>query len=114
MNEKKAFHCKVVALIHLDKFDEAYTSIERNPDASDLIFEKAYCEYRMNKLTEAYETLSKCKEMGNKEKELLAQVTYRLEKYEESYDAYRDLIKNIDVTQINITYYNATLSLFAL
>jgi len=87
-----------VALIHLDKFDEAYTSIERNPDASDLIFEKAYCEYRTNKLTEAYETLLKCKEMGNKEKELLAQVAYRLEKYEESYDAYRDLVKNIDVT----------------
>lgn len=119
VTEKKAFHCKVVCLIHLDKFDEALSSIERNPDASDLYFERAYCEYRLNKINEAYETLLKCKEMTTKEKELLAQVvslilldvlwlynffiiklfkqTYRLEKYKESYEAYRDIIKNIDV-----------------
>lgn len=84
-------------MIHLEKFDEALTSMERNPDASDLYFEKAYCEYRLNKVQDAYSTLQKCKEMTNKEKELLAQVTYRMEKYQESYDAYRDLVKNIDV-----------------
>lgn len=96
VNEKKAFHCKIVCLIHLDKFDEALTNIERAQEGADLYFERAYCEYRLNKVESAYGTLMKCPEMSNKERELLAQVTYRLEKYQESYDYYRDLFKNID------------------
>ncbi|CAF0799244.1 unnamed protein product [Brachionus calyciflorus] len=96
VTEKKAFHCKTVCLIHLDKFDEALTGIERNPDAQDLYFEKAYCEYRLNRVQESYNTLIQCKNMTHKEKELLAQVTYKLEKFNESYDVYRDLVKNID------------------
>ena len=72
--ETKAFQCKIVCLIHLDKFDEALTSIERSPDVNILSFEKAYCEYRLNKIDEAYATLQKCPEMTVKEKELLAQV----------------------------------------
>ena len=98
MNEKKAFHCKIVGLIHLDKFDEALSSIEKCQEGNDLHFERAYCEYRMNKIDNAYATLLKCPEMSNKERELLAQITYRLEKHQESYDAYRELIKNIDVS----------------
>jgi putative lipoic acid-binding regulatory protein len=97
VNEKKALHCKIVCLIQTNKFDEALTSIERAQDSSQLNFEKAYCEYRLNKIDAAYETLMKCNEKRNKEKELLAQVAYRLEKYQESYDAYRSLIKNTDV-----------------
>jgi signal recognition particle subunit SRP72 len=63
-----------VCLIHLDKFDEALSSIEHSQEGSDLSFEKAYCEYRLNKIESAYETLKKCAEIGNKERELLAQV----------------------------------------
>jgi signal recognition particle subunit SRP72 len=74
VNEKKAFQSKIVCLIHLGKFDEALTSIERNLDINDLYFERAYCEYRLNKIEEAYATLSKCKQMSVREKELLAQV----------------------------------------
>jgi hypothetical protein len=58
----------------LDKFDEALTSIERTADPNDFLFEKAYCEYRLNKIEEAYLTLKKCKQLTNKENELLAQV----------------------------------------
>lgn len=94
--ETKAFQCKIVCLIQLDKFDEALTSIERSTEVGILHFEKAYCEYRMNKNIESYTTLKSCKEMGIKEKELLAQVTYRMEKYNESYEAYRDIVKDID------------------
>ncbi len=81
VNEKKAFHCKIVCLIHLDKFDEALSSIERFQEGNDLIFERAYCEYRLNKIESAYETLKKCTEIGNKEKELLAQVVNELLSY---------------------------------
>lgn len=97
VTEKKAFHCKTVCLIHLEKFDEALSGIERNQDAQDLYFEKAYCEYRLNRIQDAYNTLIKCKEMTVKEKELLAQVCYKLENFQESYDVYRDLVKNADV-----------------
>ena len=72
--EAKAFQCKIVCLIHLDKFEEALKSIENNPDNSNLHFEKAYCEYRLNKNEESYATLQQCKEMNVKEKELFAQV----------------------------------------
>jgi signal recognition particle subunit SRP72 len=72
--ETKAFQCKIVCLIHLDKFDEALTSIERSPDTGNFYFEKAYCEYRLNKNEESYATLQKIQEMSVREKELLAQV----------------------------------------
>ena len=58
----------------MDKFDDALTSIERNQDVNELYFEKAYCEYRLNKVESAYATLNECKQMGLKEKELMAQV----------------------------------------
>jgi signal recognition particle subunit SRP72 len=99
VNELKAFHFKVVCLIHLDKFDEALVTLQRNTEfANELLFEKAYCEYRLNQIDEAYSTLKKCDDdtISNKELELLAQVAYKLEKYQESYDAYRRIIKNSD------------------
>lgn len=97
VHEKKAFHTKIVCLINLDKFDEALSSIERYDNAADLYFETAYCQYRLNKVEEAYATLIKCEDPSIKEKELLAQISYRLEKYQEAYDTYRDIIKNVDV-----------------
>ena len=79
LNEKKAFQTKIVCLINLDKFDEALTSLERFQESNEFSFEKAYCEYRLNKIDQAYETLHKCKQLGIKEKELLAQVVIVLE-----------------------------------
>ena len=72
--ETKAFQCKIVCLIHLEKFDEALTSIERSPDTGNLFFEKAYCEFRLHKNEESYATLKQIQEMNVKEKELFAQV----------------------------------------
>lgn len=97
VNEKKAFQTKIICLINLNKFDEALSSIERYNDADDLYFEKAYCQYRLNSVDEAYATLSKCQNPGLKEKELMAQISYRLERFQEAYDTYRDIIKNADV-----------------
>lgn len=94
INEKKAFHCKIVSLIQLDKFDEALNSLDNfDSTQNDFYFEKSYCLYRKNRLIDAYNTLKKCTNFTVKEKELLAQVTYRLEKYDESYDTYCDIIK---------------------
>lgn len=87
-------------MINLEKFDEALTSLERFTEENDLYFERAYCAYRLNKTEEAYEVLKKCEQLGVKEKELLAQIAYRLEKYQESYDYYRDIMKNLNVTKL--------------
>lgn len=78
MTEKKAFQTKIVCLIHMDKFDEALSSIEKFPaELDEFLFERAYCEYRLNKTEDAFNTLKKCKQMGNKENELMAQVVIR-------------------------------------
>ena len=39
-----------------------------------LLFEKAYCEYRLNRLDESLKTLKSIVDPSNREKELLAQV----------------------------------------
>jgi hypothetical protein len=42
---------------------------------SDLIFERAYCEYRLNRIEDAYNTLKSInRELDEREQELRAQV----------------------------------------
>jgi hypothetical protein len=44
-------------------------------DSSSLTFERAYCEYRLNRVDDAYSTLtSSGNELDERERELLAQV----------------------------------------
>ncbi|XP_035227394.1 signal recognition particle subunit SRP72-like [Stegodyphus dumicola] len=90
--DKKAYHCKAVCLIHLNKFEDALKTLEKH--VSDSQFERAYCLYRLNRISEAYEALKSVNNPSWREKELLAQVLYRLEKYEECFEMYKELIKN--------------------
>lgn len=92
-----ASHCKVVCLIQTSKFTEALQFIERNK-LTDLVFEKAYCEYRLNTPENALKTieLANVNPLPPNLKELRAQILYRLEQFEECFDAYRDIIKNSD------------------
>lgn len=94
--ESKAVHCKIVALIQLSKFDEALKFIEKTPSAHSLIFEKAYCEYRLNKPDIALKTIESAKinPLPPNLKELKAQVLYRLEEFDDCFNLYRDIIKN--------------------
>ncbi|GAB6018772.1 hypothetical protein CHUAL_000440 [Chamberlinius hualienensis] len=94
-DEFKAFHCKIVCMIHLSQFKEAVTAIEKNSKvAPDLVFEHGYCLYRQNKILEALKVLESVENDDNRIKELKAQILYRLEKYDECYELYRDVIKN--------------------
>ncbi|KAG5845468.1 hypothetical protein ANANG_G00139440 [Anguilla anguilla] len=62
---------------------------------SDVIaFEKAYCEYRLNRVENALKTIESAAEQTDKLKELYGQVLYRLERYTECQAVYRDLIRN--------------------
>lgn len=92
--EVKAAHCKVISLIHLSKFEEAIKFIEKNQ--LNLIFEKAYSEYRLNQPQHAYKTISNSgiNPLPPNLKELKAQILYRLEQFEDCFDLYKDLIKN--------------------
>ncbi|CAF1124731.1 unnamed protein product [Adineta steineri] len=97
-NEKKATHCKIICLMQLDKFDEALTTVIKNTvDTGDLIFERAYCEYRLNRIEDSYKTLKNTeRELDEREQELFAQVLFKLEKYNECVESYRSLLKNND------------------
>ncbi|KAK3582757.1 hypothetical protein CHS0354_015281 [Potamilus streckersoni] len=93
--ETAAFQCKVVCLIKLDKFSEALNLINKEKAlSSGLKFEKAYCEYRLNRTQESLATLRSVSSLDYRCKELLAQVLYRLEEYAECYELYKDLVKN--------------------
>ncbi|XP_029649361.2 signal recognition particle subunit SRP72 [Octopus sinensis] len=93
--ETLAFHCKMVCLINLGRFDEVMIAMKKYPSLSnDLKFEKAYCEYRLNRTNEALRTLREVTNPCLRTQELLAQVLYRLEQYEECLTLYKQLIKN--------------------
>ena len=60
-----------------------------------LSFEKAYCEYSLNKIEECLKTLEQLDENDNRRKELKAQAFYKQELYTDCYNVYIDLIKNL-------------------
>ncbi|XP_039614154.1 signal recognition particle subunit SRP72 [Polypterus senegalus] len=96
-DDATALHCKVVCLIHNGNFKEALNVINTHTKVlgSDAIaFEKAYSEYRLNRVENALKTIENTNQETNKLKELYGQVLYRLERYEKCLTVYRDLIRN--------------------
>ncbi|NXW66621.1 SRP72 protein, partial [Eurystomus gularis] len=92
-----ALQCKVVCLIQNGNFKEALGIINTHTKVltSDVIaFEKAYCEYRLNRIENALKTIQSASQQTDKLKELYGQVLYRLERYDDCLAAYRDLIRN--------------------
>ncbi|KAE8632542.1 hypothetical protein XENTR_v10001573 [Xenopus tropicalis] len=92
-----ALHCKVVCLIQNGNFKEALNVIHSNIKVltSDVIaFEKAYCEYRLNRIETALKTIEGASQKSEKLKELHGQVLYRLERYSDCLSVYRDIIRN--------------------
>ncbi|KAH9401230.1 Signal recognition particle core component [Tyrophagus putrescentiae] len=91
---QKAFHCKVVCLIQLNKFEEALSLLNGSSEEVQLAlnFEKAYCEYRLNQVNEALETLKLSDANADFARdELKIQALYRIEDYEQnSGDDYED------------------------
>lgn len=95
--EATALHCKIVSLIQLSKFDEAWSTINKNaPITNEFYFEKAYCQYRLNQPQEALKTIEQAGELDFRLKELKAQVLYRLEDYSYAFQVYQDIVKNAD------------------
>nr|XP_046180558.1 signal recognition particle subunit SRP72 [Oncorhynchus gorbuscha] len=92
-----ALHCKIVCLVQNCSFKEALNVMNTYSKVlgSDLIvFEKAYCEYRLNRVESALKTIESVSEQTDKLKELYGQVLYRMERYDECKAVYTDLIRN--------------------
>jgi len=94
-DDPDAIHCKVVALIHSSKFEDAMKLMKSEPELAKerLIFEKAYCLYRNKDFQEALNVLkSHPTPKPTRVLQLEAQVYYRLEDYKKSVQVYEDLI----------------------
>ncbi|XP_074850037.1 signal recognition particle subunit SRP72 isoform X2 [Carettochelys insculpta] len=92
-----ALHCKVVCLIQNGSFKEALSVIHTHTKvltSDSITFEKAYCEYRLNRIENALKTIQSASQQTDKLKELYGQVLYRLERYDDCLTVYRDLIRN--------------------
>ncbi len=93
--DPEAFHCKVVCLLQLQRFEDVLKQMEDNEHLGvELSFERAYALYRLNRVEEALRVLDGVAKQDLRAKELRAQVLYRLESYEECLALYRDLVKN--------------------
>ncbi|EHB01422.1 Signal recognition particle 72 kDa protein [Heterocephalus glaber] len=92
-----ALHCEVVCLIQNGNFKEALNVINTHTKVlanNSLSFEKAYCEYRLNRIENALKTIESVNQQTDKLKELYGQVLYRSERYDECLAVYRDLVRN--------------------
>lgn len=80
----------------MSKFDEALKFIEKSKLSKSLLFEKAYCEYRLNKSEVSLVTIDSANlnPLPANLKELKAQVLYRLEQFDDCFGLYKDIIKN--------------------
>uniref|UniRef100_A0A8C7IVS7 Signal recognition particle subunit SRP72 n=1 Tax=Oncorhynchus kisutch TaxID=8019 RepID=A0A8C7IVS7_ONCKI len=86
-----ALHCKIVCLLQNGSFKEALNVMNTYSKilGSELIvFEKAYCEYRLNRVESALKTIEGVSEQTDKLKELYGQ------RYDECKAVYTDLIRN--------------------
>ncbi|CAG8580256.1 1728_t:CDS:2 [Diversispora eburnea] len=64
--DNDSLYCKVITYIRLEKYQNALDLINKKFSNDDqLIFEKAYCLYRLNRLTDVIELLSKYHSKGN-------------------------------------------------
>ncbi|KAL5968575.1 Signal recognition particle subunit SRP72 [Taenia solium] len=114
--DRYAQHCKIVALIRQDRF---YDCLEffRKQQIDGYHLERAYCEYRLNRLVEALKTVSSCTVVTQGLIELRAQIYYRLEEFERAIEEYEHLVKSCkddyqDERQTNLIAAKAALSCF--
>ncbi|XP_061747936.1 signal recognition particle subunit SRP72 isoform X1 [Nerophis ophidion] len=91
-----ALHCKTVCFVQNGNFKEALNLMNTHAKVigSELVFEKAYCEYRLNRVDSSLKTIENATEQTDKLRELYGQVLYRLERYDECKSVYKDLIRN--------------------
>lgn len=99
--DKDALHCKAVTLIRLERYTDALTILNR-PLEGKFVFEKAYCLYRTNQLSDGATLIeSRRKELKAQGqtlswdlRHLEAQMLYRMERYQECIELYYGMLKD--------------------
>lgn len=94
-SDLKAQHFRVVALLKLDRFDDALRAIAEGGATleSACTLEKAYALYKTGQLDEANEALKAAGEDKRGFRHVRAQVAYRAEKYDQAKDCYESLLQ---------------------
>ncbi|QSZ37758.1 hypothetical protein DSL72_008857 [Monilinia vaccinii-corymbosi] len=93
-SDPNALHARAVALLKLDRFDDALRALDDGGDklASQCILERAYALYKLGKLADAAEV---CKEgNGRGLKHVAAQVAYRAERFGDAEEIYKQLVND--------------------
>lgn len=93
-NDLNALHTRVVALLKLDRFDDALRALDDGGDklAERCVLEKAYALYKTGKLAEAEALAQGSKRRGLQH--VAAQVAYRAEKFDDAARIYKELSAN--------------------
>lgn len=93
-NDLQAQHVKVVALLKLDRYEDALKVFEQGSATlkSQARLERAYTLYKNGRLEEAEQIASE-EQTKRSLKHVLAQTTYRAERFEQSADIYDALAK---------------------
>ena len=89
----QAQHTRVVALLNLDRWDDALRALAEGGDKleAECLLEKAYALYKSGQLEDAEKLLKSTSGPSRALRHLGAQVAYRLEKFQDAADAYRAL-----------------------
>lgn len=92
--DQKALHCKAVCLVQVSKFAEALAVLQQVATSTELLLPTIYALYRSNQYTEIMDMFSGFGgELTLELKELKAQTLYKLERYEECLEMYKELLK---------------------
>jgi signal recognition particle subunit SRP72 len=88
-----ALHSKVVALIKLDRFEDALKALDDGGDklGTRCALEKSYALYKTGQLEEAAKVVGESSEDSRGLKHVTAQVAYRSERFEDAARIYKEL-----------------------
>ncbi|RYP56953.1 hypothetical protein DL769_009803 [Monosporascus sp. CRB-8-3] len=89
----QAHHTRVVALLNLDRWDDALRALAEGGDRleKECLLEKAYALYKLAQFEDAEKLLKSDPGPSRALRHLGAQVAYRLEKFQDAADTYRHL-----------------------
>ncbi|CAZ86131.1 unnamed protein product [Tuber melanosporum] len=94
-SHKRALHTKAVALINLDRYEDAFSVLSVPELAGEAVLERAYCLYKLGRLEDALAAAVEGARSGGRDERGLrhveAQAAYRLEKFDQAAGIYAGL-----------------------
>ncbi|KAG0639989.1 hypothetical protein HOY80DRAFT_48284 [Tuber brumale] len=94
-SHKRALHTKAVALINLDRYEDAFSVLSVPELAGEAVLERAYCLYKLGRLEDALAAAVEGARGGGRDERGLrhveAQAAYRLEKFDQAAGVYAGL-----------------------